>query len=82
MSHFASASNASEARLNATDLDRVYAQQSIAASVIKSWIAIIEASQQVNLYQNLVKFAKNQNQLFLKNTVLLNITPPFLAFFY
>ena len=62
----ASASNASEARLNATDLDRVYAQQSIAASVIKSWIAITEASQQVNLYQNLVNFAKNQNQLLIQ----------------
>ena len=61
-----SASNASESRFNATDLDRVYAQQSIAAGVIKSWIAITEAKQQVNLYQSLVQFSKNQNQLLIQ----------------
>jgi NodT family efflux transporter outer membrane factor (OMF) lipoprotein len=59
----ASASSAAEARANATDLDRFYAQQAVAAGVIKSWIAITEAQQQVALSQKLLDYAKKQNQL-------------------
>jgi NodT family efflux transporter outer membrane factor (OMF) lipoprotein len=59
----ASASSAAEARANATDLDRFYAQQAVAAGVIKSWIAITEAQQQDALSQKLLDYAKKQNQI-------------------
>ena len=62
----ASASSAAEARVNATDLDRFYAQQAVAAGVIKSWIAITEAQQQVALSQKLLDYAKKQNQLIMQ----------------
>jgi NodT family efflux transporter outer membrane factor (OMF) lipoprotein len=62
----ASAAGASQARVEATELDRVYLQQIIAAGVIKSWIAITEAKQQVALNQNLLDYAKKQNQLLVQ----------------
>jgi NodT family efflux transporter outer membrane factor (OMF) lipoprotein len=58
----ASAAGASQARVEASELDRVYTQQIIAASVIKSWIAVSEAKQQVALSQNLLAYAKKQNE--------------------
>jgi len=58
----ASASGASQSRLEASELDRFYAQQIVAANVIKSWIAITEAKQQVALSESLLDYAKKQNQ--------------------
>ena len=58
----ASAAGASQARVEASELDRVYTQQIIAASVIKSWIAVSEAKQQVALSQNVLDYAKKQNE--------------------
>jgi outer membrane protein, multidrug efflux system len=58
----ASAAAGSKARVNASELDTLYTQQILAASVIKSWIAITEAKQQVALSQQLLEDAKKQNQ--------------------
>ncbi len=62
----ASASGASQSRVEASELDRVYVQQVIAANVIKSWIAISEAMQQVALSESLLNYAKKQNQYLLQ----------------
>jgi len=58
----ASASGASQSRVEASELDRVYIQQVVAANVIKSWIAISETKQQVALSESLLDYAKKQNQ--------------------
>jgi len=58
----ASASGASQSRVEASELDRVYVQQVVAANVIKSWIAISEAKQQVALSESLLDYANKQNQ--------------------
>jgi len=62
----ASASAASQSRAQASELDRVYVQQVVAANVIKSWIAISEAKQQVTLSESLLDYAKKQNQYLLQ----------------
>lgn len=62
----ASAISASQARVDASDLDRFYIQQVVAASVIKSWIAISEAKQHIVLSKNLVDYAKKQNQYLIQ----------------
>lgn len=58
----ASASAGSSARVKASELDRLYAEQMVAAGVIKSWIAITEAKQQVALSQQLLSDAQQQYQ--------------------
>lgn len=62
----ASAAAGSEARVNASELDTLYAQQMIAAGVIKSWIAITEAKQQLALSQQLLNDAQKQNEFLVQ----------------
>ncbi|MEI7531184.1 MAG: TolC family protein [Betaproteobacteria bacterium] len=62
---YASASAGSKARVNASALDRIYAQQMLSASVIKAWIAITECKQQVAISQQMLDDAKKQNQFLL-----------------
>ncbi len=54
---------ASEARLMSSELDAYYAQQSIAAQVVKSWIVISELTQQVQLSESLLAITNQQLEL-------------------
>ena len=54
---------ASEARLMSSELDAYYAQQSIAAQVVKSWIVISELTQQVKLSESLLAITNQQLDL-------------------
>ena len=63
---YASAAAGSKARVKASELDRFYAQQMLAASVIKAWIAITEVKQQVALSQQMYDDAKQQNQFLVQ----------------
>ncbi len=54
---------ASEARLMSSELDAYYAQQSIAAQVVKSWIVISELTQQVQLSESLLAITNQQLDL-------------------
>jgi len=63
---YASAAAGSKARVKASELDRIYAQQMLAGSVIKAWIAITEGKQQVALSQQMYDDAQQQNQFLVQ----------------
>ncbi|WP_410498539.1 efflux transporter outer membrane subunit [Chitinibacter sp. S2-10] len=58
-----SESAASDARLQASELDALYIQQTIAAAVTRAWIATTEATQQLALSRQMLQLAEKQLQL-------------------
>ncbi|QLI82125.1 efflux transporter outer membrane subunit [Chitinibacter fontanus] len=54
---------AAGARFQASELDLQYSRQAIAAAVTRSWISIIEATQQLELAQQMQRMAEQQVKL-------------------
>ncbi len=51
---------AAKANSLAAELDALYARQSLAAAVVKSWLAAVEAQRQIAISRSLVNFAEQQ----------------------
>lgn len=50
-------------QLQASELDTLYSKQAIAAEVVRSWLAIVEANQQVDLAKSMLAGAEQQLNL-------------------
>ncbi|MGC0153326.1 efflux transporter outer membrane subunit [Chromobacterium vaccinii] len=52
--------DAAHARLQASELDLAYARQSIAAGVVRGWIAVAESTQQLTIAQRMLSLSQRQ----------------------